>query len=76
LSFAGKEPNSAFEEEPGLKEFLRDASLSGNATEDEIEFLRKLRFKGNDPQHSTITGSHKTSETFSSRVEGIITESK
>jgi hypothetical protein len=37
------------EEERGLKEFLRDASLSGGATEEEIEFLKKLRIKGKRP---------------------------
>jgi transcriptional regulator with XRE-family HTH domain len=36
-------------EEPGLGEFLRDASLSGDATEDEIAFLRKLRFGARRP---------------------------
>jgi hypothetical protein len=33
-------------EEPGLKEFLADPALSGTATEEEVEFLRQLRFKG------------------------------
>jgi hypothetical protein len=37
------------EEVPGLKEFLRDPSLRGDATEEEIEFLKKLRFKGKRP---------------------------
>lgn len=41
-----KEP---FDEEQGLKEFLRDASLSGDVTEDEIEFLKRLRFKRKRP---------------------------
>jgi hypothetical protein len=36
-------------QEPGLKEFLRTASLSQGTTEEEIEFLRKLRFKGRRP---------------------------
>lgn len=36
-------------EPPGLQEFLRDASLSGSATPDEIEFLKRLRFKGRQP---------------------------
>jgi transcriptional regulator with XRE-family HTH domain len=49
FEFAEKEPDPPFEEEPGLKEFLRDASLSGTATDEEIEFLRKLRFKGKRP---------------------------
>jgi transcriptional regulator with XRE-family HTH domain len=37
------------EEEPGLKEFLRYQSVSGDATEEEIEFLKKLRFNGKRP---------------------------
>ena len=37
------------EEEPGLKEFLNDSSLSGNATEEEMKFLKKLRFNGKRP---------------------------
>jgi transcriptional regulator with XRE-family HTH domain len=37
------------EEEPGLKEFLRLQSVSGDATEDEIAFLKKLRFNGKHP---------------------------
>jgi transcriptional regulator with XRE-family HTH domain len=35
--------------EPGLEEFLKDKSLSGDATEEEIEFLRTLKFKGRRP---------------------------
>src|SRR5258708_17665193 len=37
------------EEEPGLKEFLRHQSASGDATEEEIEFLKKLRFNERHP---------------------------
>jgi len=37
------------EQEPGLKEFLMDGSLSGTANEEEIEFLKKLKFKGKQP---------------------------
>ncbi|OLC97414.1 MAG: transcriptional regulator [Acidobacteria bacterium 13_1_40CM_4_58_4] len=40
-------PQSA--EEPGLKEFLRHQSVSGDATEEEIEFLKRLRFNGKHP---------------------------
>lgn len=36
-------------EEPGFEAFIQDASLSGNATEEEIEFLGKQRFKGKRP---------------------------
>src|SRR5438309_7253325 len=37
------------EEEPGLKEFLRLQSVSGDATGEEIEFLKGLRFNGKRP---------------------------
>jgi len=47
FEFVEREPE--FDEEPGLKEFLENASLSGDATEEEIGFLRKLRFKGKRP---------------------------
>src|SRR5439155_6346682 len=36
-------------EEPGLREFLGDPSLSGTATEEEVLFLRQLRFKDKRP---------------------------
>jgi transcriptional regulator with XRE-family HTH domain len=35
--------------EPGLEEFLRDTSLSGDATEEEIEFLKMLKFTARRP---------------------------
>lgn len=38
-----------FEEEPGLTEFLQTAAMSGDATDEEIEFLRSLRFKKSRP---------------------------
>jgi transcriptional regulator with XRE-family HTH domain len=44
-----EQPETAGEEEPGLKEFLRDASFSGGATELEVEFLKGLRFKERHP---------------------------
>jgi transcriptional regulator with XRE-family HTH domain len=37
------------EEEPGFKEFLRNAAMSGDATGDEMEFLKSLRFKHKRP---------------------------
>lgn len=49
LEFVEKEPEHPFEEEPGLKEFLKDAGLSSDASEEEIAFLRKLRFKTKRP---------------------------
>jgi hypothetical protein len=33
------------DEEPGFREFLKDHSLSEDATPEEIDFLRHLRFK-------------------------------
>jgi hypothetical protein len=35
--------------EPGFESFLRDKSLSGDASEEEIEFLKTLKFKGRQP---------------------------
>jgi transcriptional regulator with XRE-family HTH domain len=37
------------EVEPGFKEFLSDSSLSGTASKEEIELLKKLRFNGKRP---------------------------
>src|SRR5258707_6860720 len=48
FEFVEREPAQS-EEEPGLKEFLRHQSVSGDATEEEIEFLKKLRFNGKHP---------------------------
>ena len=36
-------------EEQGLVEFLKDRSLSGTATEEEVKFLKNLRFRGKRP---------------------------
>jgi transcriptional regulator with XRE-family HTH domain len=49
FEFVERATDKPGEEERGLKEFLRDSSLSGNATGDEIEFLRKLSFKKKRP---------------------------
>lgn len=49
FEFVEREPDQPLEDEPGLNEFLQDASLSRNVNEREIEFLRKLRFKGKRP---------------------------
>ena len=40
---------SPTELEPGLKEFLNNASLSGTAAKEEVDFLKKLRFNGRRP---------------------------
>jgi transcriptional regulator with XRE-family HTH domain len=49
FEFVERESEQHFGIEPGLEEFLRDTSLGGDATEEEIEFLRRLRFKAKRP---------------------------
>jgi hypothetical protein len=49
FEFQEQEPPARFTLEPGFEQFLRDKSLSGDATEEEIEFLKLLRFKGKRP---------------------------
>jgi len=44
FEFVEREPEPPFEVEPGLEEFLKDTALSGDATEEEIEFLKRLKF--------------------------------
>jgi transcriptional regulator with XRE-family HTH domain len=49
FEFVERESEQSFGIEPGLEEFLRDRLLSGDATEEEIEFLRRLTFRGKQP---------------------------
>ena len=49
LEFVEKEPEQPLEEEPGFKKFLNDAGLSSDASEEEIAFLRRLRFNMKRP---------------------------
>ena len=49
FAFAEQEAEQPVSEEPGLKEFLQDSSLSGSATAKEVEFLKRLRFQGQRP---------------------------
>jgi transcriptional regulator with XRE-family HTH domain len=49
LEFMEAGSGGPFEEEPGLREFLRDRSLSGGVTDGEIAFLKKLSFAGRRP---------------------------
>jgi transcriptional regulator with XRE-family HTH domain len=49
FEFVEREAGDPSEDEPGLAEFLRDPSLSGHVTPHEIEFLRRLKFKGRRP---------------------------
>ena len=48
FEFVEREP-APVDEEPGLKAFLQDPSLRGDATAEEIEFLKKLRFTRQRP---------------------------
>ncbi|HEY3136665.1 MAG TPA: hypothetical protein VGL29_11615 [Blastocatellia bacterium] len=49
FEFVEREPDQPFGDEPGFKEFLRDASLSDSASQQEIEFLKRLKFKAKRP---------------------------
>jgi transcriptional regulator with XRE-family HTH domain len=49
FEFVEREPGPPVDEEPGLQAFLQDSSLRGDATAEEIEFLKKLRFTGKRP---------------------------
>jgi transcriptional regulator with XRE-family HTH domain len=49
FEFVEKEAEPSREEEPGFKRFLRDRVLSGDAIEEELAFLKRLRFNGKRP---------------------------
>jgi transcriptional regulator with XRE-family HTH domain len=49
FEFIERESGEVFIEEPGLNEFLEDPALSGSATEEEVSFLKRLRFRGKRP---------------------------
>ena len=49
FEFVEKEAEPPREEEPGFKRFLRDRVLSGDAIEEELAFLKRLRFNGKRP---------------------------
>jgi hypothetical protein len=49
FEFVEREPAPPVDEEPGLQAFLQDPSLRGNATAEEIEFLKKLPFTRQRP---------------------------
>src|SRR5436853_103528 len=49
FEFVEREPVPPVNEEPGLQAFLQDPSLAGDATAEEIEFLKKLTFTRNRP---------------------------
>ena len=49
FEFVEREPAVPVVEEPGLEAFLKDPSLRGDASAQEIEFLKQLRFVGKRP---------------------------
>jgi transcriptional regulator with XRE-family HTH domain len=49
FEFVEREPELAVEELRGLTEFLEDDTLSGDATKEEVEFLKSLKFNGRHP---------------------------
>jgi len=49
FAFVEQDVDSVDGGEPGFTQFLEDATLSGDASAEELEFLRKLRFKGKRP---------------------------
>ena len=49
FEFVEKELDPALEAPLGLEEFLKDTSLSGDATKEELGFLKRHRFKGRQP---------------------------
>ena len=49
FAFVETDPDQPSGGEPGLNAFLEDASLSGTVTQEEIEFLKRLRLNGKRP---------------------------
>ena len=49
FGFIEKDVDGIDGDEPGLTEFLQDDSLSGDVSDEEMAFLRRLRFKGKRP---------------------------
>jgi transcriptional regulator with XRE-family HTH domain len=49
FEFVETEPDQPLTGDPGLNGFLEDPSLSGTVTQEEIEFLKRLRVKGKRP---------------------------
>lgn len=49
FEFVETEADECLEEEPGLKEFLESDSFNANATPNEIEFLKRMKFRGKHP---------------------------
>jgi transcriptional regulator with XRE-family HTH domain len=49
FEFIERKSENMSDQEPGLQEFLDDPALSGTATEEEVAFLKQLRFNGKRP---------------------------
>ena len=49
FAFVEQNPEDPSDQEPGLAAFLQDPALSGDATAEEIAFLKRLRFRGKQP---------------------------
>jgi transcriptional regulator with XRE-family HTH domain len=49
FEFVEREVGQSGGEEPALKEFLQDSALSGGVTQDELAFLKRLKFKEKRP---------------------------
>lgn len=49
FEFIERDAGEPFDEEPGLKAFRQDPALSGTATEEELEFLKQLKFTAKRP---------------------------
>ena len=49
FEFVEREPEPPTSEGPGLRGFLQDTSLSGDVTQEELAFLKRLRLKDKSP---------------------------
>ena len=49
FQFIEREADEPMVDETGMREFLQDPALSGSATQEELAFLKRLRFKGRQP---------------------------
>jgi len=54
FEFVEKEPEHEAEEESGLGEFLQDTSMSGDITQEELDFLKRLRFRFKDKRPAAL----------------------
>jgi transcriptional regulator with XRE-family HTH domain len=49
FEFVEREPEELVEKVPGYEAFLKDVTLSGDATKEEFEFLKSLKLRGRKP---------------------------